>query len=80
MPIEYEGLGSVGISTKCPFCGATNTVRVNQDEYDNWNSGMLIQNAMPDMSVADRELLITGICSECFPDLDYVFVIPTPKR
>jgi hypothetical protein len=71
MKIEYEGLGTVGISTSCPFCGVKNLVRVPQEQYDNWNSGMLIQNAMPNMSADDRELLMTGICNDCFPSEDY---------
>jgi hypothetical protein len=31
-----------------------------------WKSGRLIQYAFPRMSSNDRELLITGICTECW--------------
>lgn len=55
------------ISTKCPFCGNKNKIVVNVDAYKKWQSGALIQNAFPKLSVSNRELLITGICDPCFP-------------
>ncbi len=65
--VAYEGFGTVAINTQCPFCGAQHVVKCKQEEYDNWNSGMLIQDAMPNASADKRELLMTGICPTCFP-------------
>ena len=35
-----------------------------KEELENWKSGMLIQNAMPNVSTDDREFIMTGITSD----------------
>lgn len=79
MPINFEKLfndkgqvitivnDKVIIDTVCPFCKSKTPVTVFKSEYENWKSGMLIQQAMPTQSADTRELLITGICNKCFP-------------
>ena len=42
----------------------TKEINVNQSQIDKWVAGMLIQNAMPEVSVDDREFIMTGITSE----------------
>ena len=46
-----------------PLSGLVNTMTVDCDviEYALWQRGMLIQDAMPDVSVDEREFLISGI-------------------
>jgi|TARA_B110000091_G_C13634790_1_gene398649 hypothetical protein len=46
-----------------PLSGFANTMTVDCDviEYALWQRGMLIQDAMPDVSVDEREFLISGI-------------------
>lgn len=39
-------------------------IPVTQEEFDKWNSGMLIQEAMPNLSPDQREFILTGIVSE----------------
>ena len=56
------------LNIKCPFCNRTSTVEVNKESFYKWKSGTLIQNAMPELSKQDRELLISGICSLCWED------------
>lgn len=62
------------ISNRCPFCGKTHDVEVPFDGYLAWQSGELIQNAMPKLSATEREQLISGICPKCqdsiFGDFD----------
>lgn len=55
------------IIRKCPFCGKETRLLVNADQYDKWKAGTLIQNAFPDMNADDREIIMTGICANCFP-------------
>ncbi len=57
----------INIMKKCPFCGDVSAVKCSRQEYNNWKGGMLIQSAMPTLSADDREALMTGICSYCFP-------------
>jgi len=37
---------------------------VTQEQMDAWNSGMYIQDAMPQLSDGEREFLMTGITQE----------------
>jgi hypothetical protein len=39
-------------------------IPVTQEELDKWNSGMLIQEAMPNLSPDQREFILTGIVSD----------------
>ncbi len=56
----------VSISTVCPFCGRSNEVEVNENDYWDWQDGMLVQDAFPYLSADEREMLITGICPTCW--------------
>ena len=49
----------------CPFCGANHAVEVNFAQYETWQNGELIQNAMPDLTFTEREQLISGLCPKC---------------
>jgi hypothetical protein len=53
------------ITIQCPFCGDYHEVDVNEIAYDNWQSGELIQNAMPDLTPTEREQLISHLCPAC---------------
>lgn len=52
--------------TYCPMCGETSSVEVDLHGFAAWQAGELIQVAMPYLSPADREKLITGICGPCW--------------
>ena len=49
----------------CPICGKAHYVEVNENAYWNWQDGMLIQNAMPDLTHTEREQLISQLCPNC---------------
>ena len=42
----------------------TRDIPVTQEQLNAWKSGVLIQNAMPNISADDREFLMTGITPE----------------
>lgn len=54
------------LSRTCSLCNKQHSIEVSKEAYDNWNNGMNIQNAFPNLSIDERELIITGFCSECF--------------
>ena len=56
----------VCVVTRCPFCGRANEVEVNEDDYLDWQDGMLVQDAFPYLSADEREMLISGICPTCW--------------
>tara|TARA_R110000796_G_scaffold1199_2_gene4741 strand:- start:767 stop:925 length:159 start_codon:yes stop_codon:yes gene_type:complete len=37
---------------------------ITYEQYDAWREGKLIQEAMPNLSVEEREFLMTGITAE----------------
>ncbi len=54
------------IITTCPFCGHTNEVAVNEADYWDWQDGALVQNAFPYLTADEREMLVSGICPDCW--------------
>lgn len=64
--MEKINLKEVCIITACPFCGKGNEVWANEDDYWDWQDGELVQNAFPYLSADEREMLISGICPECW--------------
>lgn len=57
---------TIVIKTKpCLFCKETHEVTVNKRHYQHYQNGMRIQNALPELSPAEHELLISGSCPKC---------------
>lgn len=54
------------IQKKCNICGKLHVLDVKEESYKLYLSGVHIQDALPELSVDDRELLISGICGTCF--------------
>jgi len=51
------------ITRTSPLSGATHALEINvtPDQIAAWQSGVLIQNAMPNLSSDEREFIKTGI-------------------
>lgn len=54
------------ITRKSIMTGEVRTIDipVTQEQLDEWASGKLIQNAMPNLSASEREFIMTGIVDE----------------
>ena len=50
----------------CRFCGTTHTLTVDINDYFDWQNGKHIQDAMPYLTPAERELLISQTCQDCW--------------
>lgn len=51
----------------CPVCQVTSQVVVNYDQFRRFQQEFMhVQEAFPDMSIDDRELLITGTHPACW--------------
>jgi hypothetical protein len=62
--------GLVEVTTNpCCVCGSTHEFVLDEIKFNNWQEGVYIQNAFPDLTPADREILISGTCDECFHEL-----------
>ena len=54
------------VTKPCLHCNGTSALSVDAGAYRRWKSGVLIQEAFPDMTADDRELLISGIHPACW--------------
>lgn len=62
----------VGLMEKevtCICCGTKKVYHLRLDRVLAWRSGMLIQDAFPELSAEDREFLISGLCPKCWNNL-----------
>jgi hypothetical protein len=59
------------VEKKSPLTGEMNTMEipVTQEQLENWWGGMLIQDAMPNLSADQREFLMTGYTPEDWEQL-----------
>jgi hypothetical protein len=53
----------------CPICGEENTLEIDPAAFDAWTSGALIQDCFPDLTLNERELIMTGIDQRCWETL-----------
>lgn len=57
----------VNILTVCPICGHAHEIAVNEEDYFAWSfDGVYAQDAFPYLSANEREMLISGVCPECW--------------
>lgn len=56
----------IAILTTCPICGESYEITVEFADYLDWQSGELVQNAFPYLFPEEREMLLSGICPECW--------------
>ena len=61
------GANKVFIVIDCGSCGrAQAPITVEHRQLSAWRNGAHIQTVMPELSPAQRELLISGTCDSCF--------------
>jgi hypothetical protein len=61
---------TIVVKTKpCTVCGKYEVWSLNRQAVESWQGGEYIQNAFPDMSIEDRELLISGTHPACWTKL-----------
>ena len=57
------------VAVDCVQCKETQHITVGTADLTNWESGELIQNAMPYLTAGQREILISGVCETCFDNM-----------
>lgn len=57
------------VEIKCRLCSATFHFRADAKDINAWKSGELIQNALPYLSLVQRELLKTSTCGTCWDEI-----------
>lgn len=57
---------TITMTGNCHNCNTKFGITVPHDDYLKWQTGTVIQEAFPYMSVDDRELLISQQCDKCW--------------
>lgn len=71
-PLKGENLGNgrVVVYRECPHCGKRVSTRpVTWEAVRAWQNGMPAQHAFPELTAAEREIFLTGICNPCWDAL-----------
>jgi hypothetical protein len=55
------------LTNNCPFCGVIQEVAVSTADFVKYKNGALIQDAFPSLTPSKREVILTGICDNCWP-------------
>lgn len=53
----------------CNMCGCEVHIEIKTSALEAWRAGRPIQDAAPDLSADDREMLISQTCGKCFDKL-----------
>jgi len=53
----------------CYHCKMYGEVVVDREGYDKWIAGYLIQDALPELSIALREQMISGTHEKCWDEM-----------
>jgi len=62
-------VNTVEVKGQCPECGGLWVLNVTEAQREKLRAGALIQDALPEMPPAERELLLSGICGKCWDKL-----------
>lgn len=57
------------VHTNCQICNTEHIFTIPTVDYFLWQSGKSIQDACPYINRDSAEILISGICSDCFDSL-----------
>lgn len=57
------------VKQTCLMCNRTYEIEMDVDAYKKWIAGSNIQDVAPELSIDERELLISGVCGNCFDEL-----------
>lgn len=68
--IIEDGIGNVRLKVRCMMCRQVHTFQVRLEQYREYRAGALVQDAFPNLTPGQRELLISGFCDPCW---DFTF-------
>lgn len=62
-------LTTMTVAVPCHICQEIVELTVPVEGFIAWQRGDYIQDAMPELSADDREMLISGTCPKCWDEL-----------
>jgi hypothetical protein len=54
------------LTPRCVVCGKVVALRVDPEDVERWRSGVFVQDAFAYLSAAEREMLISATCGDCY--------------
>jgi hypothetical protein len=60
---------SATIQNQCIHCGEHNTIVLSAQGLADWQGGMLIQDAFPELHRDKCEIILTGIHDDCWNEI-----------
>ena len=54
------------VNRTCILCSEEVTITTTEEGMTQWYNGEFIQDAMPELTPDEREIMISGICGLCF--------------
>ncbi len=57
------------VAVPCRLCQQVTDLSVNIEGFIAWQGGEFIQDALPELSADERELLISGTCPTCWEEM-----------
>ena len=57
------------VAAPCRLCNEVTDLTVNIEGFVAWQGGKLIQEALPELSADQRELLISGTWDKCWNEM-----------
>lgn len=64
--ITSEGRLTLTVEAACPICLSKQTVQVSKTRYHRWRAGESTQTAFANLTPGQREILLSGICEDCW--------------
>ncbi len=65
------------VEVPCDYCHRRIQVPLTDSQQRRWRGGQLIQYAAPELTPAQREVLISGVCGECFDRMTSKDALPS---
>jgi hypothetical protein len=63
---SHQGVETTTHENNCYECRESNIITVDAQALANWKNGMFIQDAFPNLTVGEREIILTGIHDVCW--------------
>lgn len=54
------------IQKVCRMCNNPVVFEISREAYDKWKAGAHLQDVAPELTVDEREIMISGVCGNCF--------------
>ena len=64
-----QGRKKMIVEVACCICNKDHSIKVPLAGHAQWMDGELIQDALPELSSGERELLISGTCDDCWDEM-----------